>query len=95
MANNEELTAENKEYLALQKKWVESSKLKEGDAVTVLNKATSNQSGWPDEWFEQMDEFVGQTGKCLYPDDVLGVLVEFPDGTATALPFFILARAGE
>ncbi len=104
---DKKLTPEGEEFIRLREQWVansgcvmagnpETNKVpKNGrdkaSRVVVMCKAESKALGWRDTWNDHMDKYVGETGIVLFDDDILGILVEMPDGIVCSFPPWVLA----
>jgi hypothetical protein len=67
--------------------------IKIGDKVKVLRKAKSFENGWACSWNEEMDEYVGRTGK-VFDIAFFGIDVEFYS-SSWYFPFFVLEKVEE
>ena len=87
----------NKEYVHLQKMWLEATGVKKGDWVKVTRKAESHESGWNNSWTPGMDAVVGTFVQVLGSWDTNGIEVASGKFSPPSyrLPFFILDPTGK
>ena len=93
------------QYIRDQRKWIKLNKLKVGDRVKVIAKATDLQSGWGAEWVTDMQ--VGHEGDVIsleHPGILgAGIAVSAETGLASGVgavpawwfPFFCLVKINE
>lgn len=74
-------------YVELQ----EETGFKPGDEVKILRKAEGHESGWGNSWVEEMDKFVGKTGKIASITEH-GINVEV-ESNWYSYPYFVLEKA--
>ena len=85
----------NKEYVHLQKMWLEATGVKKGDWVKVMRAAEDHESGWNNSWTPDMDAVVGTFVQVLGSWDTNGIEVASGKFSPPSyrLPFFILDPA--
>jgi hypothetical protein len=78
------------QYLELQKKFLELTKLKVGDKVIVTNTAKPYQHGWSSLWHEGLNNFVGKTSTIT---DINGYGIQLQMGCSSYnFPYFVIEK---
>jgi hypothetical protein len=88
---------EGKKVMAMNEAYLEMQKncgIKVDDKVRILRKAESYESGWGTVWNENMDRYIGKTGKVIGLDRLSGIDVEFYS-SSWYFPFFVLEKVEE
>lgn len=88
-------TKMEKSYVERQAEWVRENKLEVGDKVLILRKAESYEDGWGTTWEPEMDVYVEVAGEVTLVDGVVGVSIEFSNGSEYFFPYFVLVKVTE
>lgn len=82
------------DYVTQQRKWIAEVGLEIGDKVLIVSSTGSWESGWQDDWVEDMDDSVGLTGIVQESDgsEDAGLSVRTEDGRLWNYPFFVLVK---
>jgi len=79
-----------------ERQYYESSRrrqFRKGDKVMVMARAESGESGWKNEWVEEMDTYIGSIGEVSRVDNYKGIVILMNDGTRNyAFPHFVLRK---
>lgn len=83
-------------YKVRQAKWLKENHIQIGDRVRILRKAKDREDGWPNNWSNYINDYVGAVGKIVDIDGSFGLGVN-PEEESRAwyLPYFVLEKVTE